>query len=133
MRAFLALWLAASLTACLAAPAAAQPRVPEAKETFEARQRDLVTLAGHLGTLHRLRQVCFVEQNPDLFRLRMMTLVPLEMPVGATRLDMISAFNAGYRGASSLHAICGREARAAYAQEAERALVVTERLYAPFR
>lgn len=113
--------------------AAAQPRVPEAKAAFEARQRDLVALAGHLGALHRLRQVCYVAENPDLFRARMMTLVPLEMPMGGTRLDMISAFNAGYRSASSLHTICGREARAAYAAEAERALAVTERLYAPFR
>lgn len=116
-----------------APPAAAQPRVPDAREAFEARQQDLVALARHLGTLHRLRQVCYVEDNPDLFRVRMMTLVPLEMPVGATRLDMISAFNAGYRSASAVHAICGREARAAYAREAERALAVTERLYAPFR
>ena len=115
------------------APAAAQPRVPEAAEAFQNRQRDLVALAGHLGALHRLRQVCYVEESPDLFRLRMMTLVPLEMPMGATRLDMISAFNAGYRAASGEHAICGREARAAYAREAERALGVTERLYAPFR
>ena len=124
--------LAAAAALCVA-PASAQPRVPEAAEAFAERQRDLVALAGHLGTLHRLRQVCYVEENPDLFRLRMMTLVPLEMPMGATRLDMISAFNAGYRQASARHAICGREARAAYAREAERALVVTERLYAPFR
>ena len=115
------------------ASAAAQPRVPEAAEAFAQRQADLVTLAGHLGELHRLRQVCYVEEGPDLFRQRMMSIVPLEMPMGATRLDMISAFNAGYRAASGQHAICGREARAAYSRTAERALGVTERLYAPFR
>ena len=125
--------LASAVLAAATPPAAAQPRVPEAAAAFEERQRDLVALAGHLGTLHRLRQVCYVEENPDLFRWRMRSLVPLEMPMGATRLDMISAFNAGYRDATALHAICGREARAAYAAEAERALVVTERLYAPFR
>ena len=123
----------AAVAALCVVPASAQPRVPEAAEAFRDRQRDLVALAGHLGALHRLRQVCYVEESPDLFRLRMMALVPLEMPMGATRLDMISAFNAGYRQASGLHAICGREARAAYAAEAERALGVTERLYAPFR
>ena len=119
--------------ASLCGPAAAQPRVPEAAEAFAQRQADLVALAGMLGELHRLRQVCYVEEGPDLFRQRMMSIVPLEMPMGATRLDMISAFNAGYRAASSQHAICGREARAAYSRTAERALVVTERLYAPFR
>ena len=106
---------------------------PEAADVFEARQVDLVALARHLGALHRLRQVCHPEEQPDLFRQRLMAIIPLEVPKGSTRLDMISAFNAGYRGAASAHVICGREARAAYASEAEAALGVTERLYAPFR
>ena len=106
---------------------------PEAADAFGTRQADLVALAGHLGGLHRLRQVCHPEEEPDMFRRRLMAIIPLEVPKGSTRLDMISGFNAGYRAAASAHVICGREARAAYAAEAEAALAVTERLYAPFR
>lgn len=116
--------------AFLPASAAAQP---EAADAFAQRQDDLVTLASHLGGLHRLRQVCHPEEDPDRFRRSLMAIIPLEVPKGSTRLDMISAFNGGYRAAASGHVICGREARAAYAGEAEAALAVTERLYAPFR
>lgn len=122
--------LAAALLAALPASAVAQP---EAAAVFEDRQADLVALAEHLGGLHRLRQVCHPEEEPDLFRRRLMTIIPLEEPKGTTRLDMISGFNAGYRAAAGAHVICGREARKAYAAEAEAALAVTERLYAPFR
>nr|WP_246408468.1 TIGR02301 family protein [Parvularcula dongshanensis] len=114
-------------------PAPAGGRVPEAEEAFAARQADLVSLAGSLGTLHRLRQLCDEGEDPDLFRTRLMALIPLEVPVAATRAEMIAAFNAAYREASQEHAICGPEAEALYAEEGERALAVTERLYAPFR
>ena len=120
----------AALLLALPVPAAAQP---EAAEAFESRQADLVDLANHLGVLHRLRQVCHPEEEPDMFRRRLMAIIPLEVPKGSTRLDMIAAFNGGYRAAASDHVICGREARSAYAGEAEQALIVTERLYAPFR
>ena len=106
---------------------------PEAGTVFAQRQADLVALAGHLGGLHRLRQVCHPEEDPDRYRDRLMAIIPVEVPKGSTRLDMIAAFNAGYRAKASEHAICGREARSATSAEAEAALIVTERLYAPFR
>ncbi len=127
--------LAAALLAAwpvLIPPAGAQA-IPEAAEAFEQRQQDLVTLAGHLGTLHRLRQVCYPDESPELFRRRLMTLIPLEVPMGATRVRMIDAFNTQYRDTSREHATCGRQARQDYALAAEAALGVTERLYAPFR
>ena len=129
-RALALLLLAASLAPALT-PVRAQ--VPEAAEYFRQRQEDLVALARHLGGLHRLRQVCYPEDSPDLFRRRLLALVPLEAPMGGTRLDMVAGFNAGYREASNAHGFCGDEARAAYAGEAEAALAVVERLYAPFR
>ena len=125
-----ALALAALALLALAVPARAQP---EAAAAFEARQADLVALAERLGALHRLQQVCNPEEDPDRFREDLMAIIPLEVPRASTRTEMIDAFNAGYRDATSAHVICGREARRAYAAEAERALVVTERLYAPFR
>ena len=115
---------------CWPLPALAQP---EAADAFAERQDDLVELASHLGGLHRLHQVCHPEEEPDRFRRNLMAIIPLEVPKGSTRLDMIAAFNGGYRAAASSHVICGREARSAYASEAEAALIVTERLYAPFR
>ena len=118
--------------AALALPGTALAQ-PEAAEAFGDRQADLVLLAARLGTLHRLHQVCHPEEEADKFRRALMGIIPLEVPKGSTRLDMISAFNGGYRDAASQHAICGREARADYAGAAEAALVVTERLYAPFR
>ena len=118
--------------AALAMPGMASAQ-PEAAESFGERQADLVLLASRLGTLHRLHQVCHPEEEADKFRRALMGIIPLEVPKGSTRLDMVSAFNGGYRDAASAHAICGREARAAYAAEAEAALMVTERLYAPFR
>lgn len=121
------------LAALLPAGAARAQAVPEAAERFEARQRDLVALAGKLGQLHRLRQVCYPRSDPDLFRERLLTLIPLEAPPGGTRLDMVDAFNAGYREAAALHLTCSGAARADYQREAELALAVTERLYAPFR
>lgn len=127
MRRLLALLVASSL-----GTAQAQD-VPEAAAAFAQRQADLVALAGHLGELHRLRQLCFADENPDLFRRRMMALVPLEVPAEATRKDMIAAFNEGYRAGAGDHAICGQAARADYREASEEALGVTERLYAPFR
>lgn len=115
---------------CLPVPALAQT---EAADAFAERQDALVELASHLGGLHRLHQVCHPEEDADRFRKGLMAIIPLEVPKGSTRLDMISAFNGGYRAAASAHVICGREARSAYASEAEAALAVTERLYAPFR
>lgn len=124
--------LAPLLAACLVLGAARAQPVPEAAAAFDRRQDDLVSLSGHLGGLHRLRQLC-EEDRPDLFRDRLLALVPLEAPPERTRLAMISAFNDGYREGSEAHVICGREARADYAARSEAALAVTERLYAPFR
>lgn len=110
---------------------ASQVRV-DAKTAFDQRQVDLVTLAGHLGALHRLRQICAYHENADLFRNRMREIVPLEAPMGRTRLDMISAFNQQYRSQSRAHLTCGDEAWASYERQAQAALRVTKRLEAPF-
>ena len=104
----------------------------DAKTAFTERQADLVALAGHLGALHRLRQLCAYTENVDLFRNRMRELVPLEAPMGRTRLDMIAAFNEQYRSQSTAHLTCSDEARTTYETEAAAALTVTNRLYAPF-
>ena len=105
----------------------------EAKEAFDRRQADLVALAGHLGALHRFRQLCAeVWEDPDLFRNRMREIVPLEVPMGRTRLDMIAAFNSGFRDASRDHLVCSSETRNAYQGAAEAARAVTQRLARPF-
>ncbi len=114
-----------------ATPAFAQAPV-DAKTAFTERQADLIALAGHLGALHRLRQLCAYNDNVDLFRNRMRELVPLEAPMGRTRLDMIAAFNEHYRRESEAHITCSDAARTTYEAEASAALTVTERLYAPF-
>jgi uncharacterized protein (TIGR02301 family) len=109
--------------------AAAAP--PEAKEAFDQRNRDLVTLAQHLGALHRYHQICSTRGPAELFRNRMREIVPLEAPMRSVRTEMIDAFNTGYRSTSALHMTCGGEARAAYEAEAQRAVTVTERLRRP--
>jgi len=127
----LSILLCAIISAAIGSAAAKDPI--EASEAFEQRQRDLVSLAGYLGQLHRLHQVCGDPYNSNLFRNRMKEVVPLESPMGSTRLDMIAAFNEGYREASALYSACDDEVQSIYEKTAERALVVTDRLYAPFR
>ncbi|MEM9232776.1 MAG: TIGR02301 family protein [Pseudomonadota bacterium] len=118
---------------CWISPVAAQRAPVDARENFEARQRDLVSLAGHLGSLHRLQQICGSGYRPELYRNRMQDVVELEVPMGSTRLDMIAAFNSSYRDMSRAYLACGDAARATFETEAQQALRVVERLYAPFR
>lgn len=106
--------------------------LPEAREAFESRQKDLVTLARHLGALHRLHQVCG-GYDPQRYRKRLQQLIPLEAPMGRTRLDMTAAFNAAYRDMSRLYLGCSGGAWGARAREARAALEVVDRLYRPFR
>ncbi|MEM9988899.1 MAG: TIGR02301 family protein [Pseudomonadota bacterium] len=122
----------------LAHQAYAQANAPvEAKDNFENRQADLITLSGQLGTLHRLHQICAqagnLAGNLDLFRGRMTELIALERPMTRTQRDMQSQFDENYRAASRLHLVCGEEALTALQREATTALIITERLYAPFR
>ncbi|WP_370339005.1 TIGR02301 family protein [Parvularcula marina] len=112
---------------------AAPPGTVEAQESFESRQRDLVALAGHLGMLHRLHQLCGDGYREGLYRVRMQQIVELEVPMGSTRLDMVAAFNSAYRDASRDYLACGVDAQTLYESEAKQALLVVERLYAPFR
>ena len=112
------------------APAAAQI---EARQSIEQRQKDLVSLASHLGALHRLQQVCGGGYDQNLYRQRMMEVVNAEVPMGATRLDMIAAFNSSFRDMSRLYIACGEDAKAAREEEARQALAIVDRLYAPFR
>lgn len=106
--------------------------LPEAKEAFQQRQRDLVQLARHLGALHRLDQLCGSYSNGK-YRRRLQTLIPLEAPMGRTRLDMTEAFNAAYRDMSRLYLSCSGGTWAAIEREARAALGVVDRLYRPFR
>ncbi|ADM10167.1 hypothetical protein PB2503_10579 [Parvularcula bermudensis HTCC2503] len=125
------LWLlAAGLIGGLAPPAAAQI---EAREAFMERQDLLVRLAGHFGALHRLDQLCGRGYEDDRFRKRMREIVPLEVPMGATRLDMVEAFNTGYRNMSRVYLSCSAEAAAAYESEARESLSVVDRLARPFQ
>lgn len=104
----------------------------DAQKSFEDRQKDLVRLARHLGSLHRYHQLCS-SYRPDLYRDRLQQIIKMEVPMGATRLDMIAAFNSSYRSASRLHLSCGSIAQGEQEQAAKNALIVVERLYAPFR
>ncbi|MEM1380543.1 MAG: TIGR02301 family protein [Pseudomonadota bacterium] len=118
------------LTAALLFLAAAQADVPEARDAFRARQDDLILLAGSLGTLHRLNQVCPGYGNVAVFRDRMQEVVNGERPIRATREAMIEAFNGGYNAAAQQHVTCGRAAETDLRQEALNALSLVERLSA---
>ena len=124
-----ALFLA--VTVFMAAPVAAQP--VDAKESFDRRQEDLVALAGHLGTLHRLQQVCGGGYESNLYRNRIQQVIRAEEPMGATRLDMIAAFNSAYRNSSRQFLACDAIAEDLQVEEARKALRIVDRLYAPFR
>ncbi|WOI54732.1 TIGR02301 family protein [Parvularcula sp. LCG005] len=106
---------------------------PDAKAAFEARQQDLIRLAGSLGALHRYHQMCGNGNNPDLFRNRMRQLVPLEAPMESTRQSMISAFNTRFRQVSNDYLTCSGPARQGMEEETQRALVISERLFRAFR
>lgn len=108
--------------------AAWQADVPEAADAFRGRQDDLVLLAGKLGSLHRLNQVCPSYGSLTVFRDRMQDVVEGERPIRATREAMIEAFNLAYNETARLHAACGSEASAAMRRDALEALAVTERL-----
>ena len=126
----LALFLAASALSA-APPAVAQPM--DAQQSFEGRQHDLVTLAGHLGTLHRLQQVCGGGYDTNRYRNRIQQVIRAEEPMGATRLDMIAAFNSAYRNSSRQFLACDAITQDLQVEEARKALRIVDRLYAPFR
>ena len=108
--------------------AAAQGELPEAKDTFTARQEDLVLLAAKLGSLHRLSQVCPSYGDVAVFRDRMREVVQGERPIRATREAMIEAFNQQYTATSERHFACGSEAQASFRNAAVDTLAITERL-----
>lgn len=124
--------LAFAVCVAVSMDSAAVARPPDAREYFLRRQTEMVTLAGHLGALHRLHQLCG-NGSSDKFRDHMREIIPLESPLEGTRLDMISAFNEGYRGMSDLHLSCGPEAESDYRRRANQALQATNRLSSPFR
>lgn len=109
----------------------ATPLAPEAKDVFEARQEDLILLAGRLGGLHRLSQVCAGYGNIAIFRERMKEIIDGESPPRATRESMIDAFNDRYRSMSGSHFTCSRAAEADFREEALAALSLTQRLSGP--
>ncbi|MEO0700088.1 MAG: TIGR02301 family protein [Pseudomonadota bacterium] len=106
---------------------------PEAHSHFASRQGDLILLAQHLGTLHRLAQVCPQTREGDLYRERMKQVIEGESPPRFTREAMIGAFNRGFRNASAEYYSCSRRAQQRLKNESFDALNVTERLYAPLR
>lgn len=106
---------------------------PEAKSYFASRQGDLILLAQHLGTLHRLAHVCPKNREGDLYRERMKQIIDGESPPRFTREAMIGAFNRGFRSASSEYYSCSRKAQQRLRNESFDAINVTERLYAPLR
>ncbi|GGY50082.1 TIGR02301 family protein [Parvularcula lutaonensis] len=120
------------MIALLAALALAQaePIAPEAKDVFEQRQGDLIALAGKLGGLHRLSQVCASYGNIAVFRDRMKELIDGERPPRDTREAMIAQFNASYRTMSGAHFTCSRRAETDFRREASDALRISERLSA---
>lgn len=101
---------------------------PEASELFKQRQEDLVAMAGRLGSLHRLSQVCGGYRDMTLFRDNMLAIVEGERPHAATREAMIKAFNTRYSETADLHSSCSRDAEYALREEALAALAITERL-----
>lgn len=110
----------------------AESRAPDAREVFEERQDDLIFLAGKLGGLHRLSQLCEGE-GAGVFRIRMQELLELEKPPRDTRAAMIAQFNHNYRQMAELHLFCGNEAIEDMAGEATVALSITDRISGPLR
>lgn len=133
MRGFAILILALMTAMGPVGATAIQAKPVDAKDAFDTRQQDLVSLAGHLGALHRLHQICGPGSRPDLYRSRMQQVVRMEAPMGSTRLDMVAAFNSSYRDMSRAYLACGDGAQDTFIAEARTTLRIVERLYAPFR
>lgn len=104
---------------------------PDAKAVFQKRQEDLITLAGALGGLHRLNQLCPGYGRISIFRDRMKEIIDGERPPRDTREQMIANFNTGYRRMTRLHFTCSAQAEADFKSEAIAAYSVSERLSAP--
>lgn len=97
-------------------------------ETYQQRQRDLVSLAELFGELHHLRRTCEPRMEADVWRDRMKQLMTLEEPQDAEREQMVGKFNAGYQGAQSRYPVCDRRARDYAAGRASQGDVIVRRL-----
>ena len=107
---------------------------PEAAAVFEARQDDLISLAGKLGMLHRLNQLCPEQyQSSTVYRDHMIDIIEGESPPRLTRESMINAFNQSFRQISAIHRTCSRRAEDDFRREALATLTITDRLYAPLQ
>lgn len=123
--------LAALLLVAQPVPEPTEPLAPEALLVFQSREQDLVTLAGQLGRLHRLNQICPGYGSITVFRDRMKDVIDGERPRRETREGMISNFNQGYRDMTEAHFACSAQAEADFRNEAIIALSLSERLSAP--
>lgn len=108
------------ITFAVAAPAAAQERTPQLRQT-------LVDLAYALGESHALRQACQGEGD-QFWRMRMLDMMGAEMPDSGLDARMRDAFNTGYAGRKAEHPTCGLASRRAEVAAAERGRALAGRL-----
>jgi uncharacterized protein (TIGR02301 family) len=104
------LFAAASVLACLAAPARAAQPAPAATpapaaEATAPYDNDLRRLAEILGSLQYLRGICGGKEGQQ-WRDQMQALLDAEAPTGERRRRMVAGFNRGYRGFQQTYRTC---------------------------
>ena len=111
---------AALLTLALAAPAAAQDRTPDERQT-------LLELARTLGEAHALRLACRGAAD-QRWRNRMQRIVELEAADEAFKARLNEAFNTGYLTAEAEHPECDAGTSRAVARAADRGRGLAQKL-----
>jgi uncharacterized protein (TIGR02301 family) len=82
-----------------------------AAQSLTAFERDLLSLAGHFGTMHHLTQIC-ENRSDQIWRDNMLELLRLENPSREQRNRMSQRFNDAYNEVEQRFPTCTGEARA---------------------
>ncbi len=96
----------------LAAAIAAVP-LPARAQSSQTVERpydsQLMTLAGILGSVHYLRELCGAAEG-QVWRLQMKELLAAEGTSGLRRWQLVESFNKGYRSYSRTYRTCNKSA-----------------------
>lgn len=111
----------------------ASPAQGRQYDQYLQRQQDLVSLANIFGQLHHIRRTCNPRREANIWRERMQNLIELEEPDNDTHLNMVNAFNEGFRASRSSHPQCTRDAQDAGKDLAFKGNEIVQRLSAPLQ
>lgn len=115
----------------LAQASYAQSSSAQGSGDYRLRQQNLTKLSGIFGELHHIRRICEPRIEADIWRNRMKKMVELEGPSDTHHVQLVEAFNNGYKSAQRKYNFCNRDAEDYAASRAGDGGLIVNQLTAP--